>query len=123
MTSDDSGLRTISTVVAVLLAVPLFMMGVVMPLLGLTGLGKMPFGLGGWGMLMPVVPLVVFGGVAYVLYVGAGDDSGREVYSALEELRSAYARGELSDAEFENRRSRLQSHVDAAAPSEVESDE
>lgn len=109
MTDDSSGLRTISTVVAVLLAIPLFAMGVVMPLMAVTHGGQIMGGAGGLQILVPLIPLTLLSVLAYVLYVytGPSNESRRRTDSTLEELRSAYARGELSDEEFENRRDRL----------------
>lgn len=122
MTRDDSAVRTILTVGAVLFAIPLLMMGVVMPLLVLTGVAHFPFSFGGWQLLMPVVPLLLFGFLVYALYTGIGVESG-EANGELEELRLAYARGELSETEFENRRARLQSHASVGFQSEMSTDE
>lgn len=122
MTSDDSGLRVIATVVAVLLAIPLLMMGVVMPLLVLTGVGHMPFGIGGWKITLSVIPLVVVGSLVYVLFAGIGVED-QETDGELGELRSAYARGELSDTEFQNRRDRLRSQASTVPRSGVPNDE
>jgi len=102
------------TALAVLLAVPLFMMVVVMPLVALAGVGRASFGSAGFRLLMPLVPLAVLGTVGYVVYAAAGDDRGRRTDRERGELRVAYARGELSDAEFERRRDRLETRSGAA---------
>lgn len=122
MTRTDSGLRTIATVVAILFAIPVLMMSV-MVLLGLSGVGQMPGHAGGWQMLLPIIPLVVFGSAVYVLYTGIGDGSERETDRGLDELRTAYARGDLSETEFENRQSRLQAHANTGSRQEGSNDE
>ncbi|WP_233752262.1 MULTISPECIES: SHOCT domain-containing protein [Halostella] len=69
-------------------------------------------GLGGWPLLWVVVALVALGLLVYVAATqrrtnpdnerdGAADD-------ALSTLRARYARGEISDEEFEERRIRLE---------------
>jgi putative membrane protein len=122
MTRENSAVRTILTVGAVLFAIPLLIMGVVMPLVVLTGVAHVPFGFGGWQILMPVVPLFIFGTLVYALYTGVGEQS-EERTGELEALRLAYARGELSEPEFENRRARLQSQAKASLQSEASTDE
>jgi putative membrane protein len=74
---------------------------------GTWGTGGMsgPFMLVGFAMqLLFVVALV--GGAVFV-YRTVTSDTGDE-NTALEELRVAYARGDLTDEEFEQRRERLQ---------------
>jgi putative membrane protein len=122
MTTGDSGYGTLLTVLAVLLAVPPLVMVVAMPLVALTGVGHAPFGSAGLRLLMPLVPLTVLGTVWYVVYAAAGDDRGRRTDRELGELRVAYARGELSDAEFERRRDRLETRSETALR-EVSTDE
>lgn len=103
-----SGVGTATTVIAVLLAVPLFMGAVVMPLAAVAGGGAMMSGAGGLRMFVPLVPLTVLGVLVYTLYTyGGGSDRPTSSDGALAELRAAYARGELSDEEFERRRERL----------------
>lgn len=109
MSADDSVLRTVLIVIAVLLAIPLLMMTIMIPTMGLAGWGYMSTGTFGWGsVLLTAIPLVILLGVGYVLYIRTTGGDDRKTNGALEELRSAYARGELSDEEFENRRDRLQ---------------
>lgn len=55
---------------------------------------------------LPAVPVVVLIGVERPPFLGVQDGSGREADGALDELRAAYARGDVSDAEFEKRRDR-----------------
>ena len=58
------------------------------------------------GALVQLVFLSVLLGGAYLLYrTVSGDDGNR---SAMEELRSAYARGKLTDEEYETRREALE---------------
>ena len=64
-------------------------------------------GLGGFGMLgggMFLWPLLLIGLILLLVYGTnrEGQSSGPD--TALDELRERYARGELSDEEFENRR-------------------
>ena len=114
MTSTDSLVKAIVIVVAALVAIPLVMMAVMMPMMGMAGWSHMgdhgmwagTMGWGTWGLMM-IVPLLVLLGAGYAVYrvVSGGTDETRD--PALEELRQAYARGELSDEEFESRRARL----------------
>ena len=104
----DDTVRTAVLVLAGLLAVPLLMMVVMMPMMGLAGWGHMSAWGGGWGATVAMaIPLLVLGALGYLLYLGVREDSGGETNDALAELRAAYARGELSDEEFERRRDRL----------------
>ncbi|WP_227380186.1 SHOCT domain-containing protein [Haladaptatus halobius] len=107
-------LRVLLIVVALVLLVPLLMMLFMMPMMGMmgwwfggasgTGMGISPV----WGIGMMLVFLVVLLGIGYLLYRAftQGLFSGGD--PALEELRLAYARGELSQEEFEQRREDLQ---------------
>ncbi len=115
MNSDrsDGGLgRAVIVIIAVLLGLPI-----------LFGLIAMPMGLFGFwwdhGMMGSVSPifllpmagiwLLILGGLAVALIAILGRDRSSSAGEdrALEELRVAYARGELSDDEFEQRRARL----------------
>ena len=58
-----------------------------------------------WMLVMMLVPVVLIVAIAYLLY-RAGSGQGGD--SAIEELRRAYARGDISDEEFERRRNRLE---------------
>jgi putative membrane protein len=73
---------------------------------GMWGTGQPP----GWmvlaGVVVRLVGLAVVVGVGYLLYRALAD--GDESDQALEELRLAYARGDLSDEEYEQRRETLQ---------------
>lgn len=91
---------------------PLLMMG--MGFGGMMGYGGMMGqygGTSGWwpfvGMLVPVVFLLVLVGGGYLL-VRRTSDTQTSRDPAMEELRMAYARGDLTEEEFEARRERLQ---------------
>jgi len=114
--SQNNDRRTIGLIFLIVLAVfllPLLLMGFGMVGFGMMGgtWGGHMWGdgqAGGWfplaGVAMQLLFLLVVVGGGYLLYrglAGDGDDS------AMEELRSAYARGELSDEEYEQRREAL----------------
>lgn len=99
-----------------LIALPLLTMG--MGFGGMMGYGGMMGqygGTGGWwpfvGMLIPLIVLLLLLGGGYVV-LQRGIDSRSAQDPAIEELRTAYARGELSDEEFEDRRRRLQTEYE-----------
>lgn len=109
-TTDVGRLGALVLAAVVLLAlVPLFGMGA-----GMMGGGHM-WGAGGtapgWALLagvvmqLLVVALFVAGAVALYRALSGDGEQGDE---ALEELRLAYARGDLSDEEFEQRREQLE---------------
>ncbi|MFC6940842.1 SHOCT domain-containing protein [Salinirubellus sp. GCM10025818] len=114
MTRNSSFTRPLLLVVAVIVLLPVLVMATMMPMMGMWGWGHvaeggMWSGTGRWWtwLVMWFVPLLVVVGIGYLVYDGVrrtgtgGDDT------ALEELRVAYARGDLSDEEFEHRRERL----------------
>jgi len=106
----DRPLRLILIVVASILIIPLVLMAVMMPMMWMVGgmetggaVSMSPV----WGIGMMLVFLLIVLGVGYALYrtlTQAGISSGDP---AVEELRVAYARGELSQEEFEQRREAL----------------
>ena len=114
MTHNEPLPATLLIVLGAILLLPLLGMTVMMPMMGMWGWGHMAdtgmWGAGGgsWAwIVMWLVPLVALGGLGYLLYrglTGTTDESGDP---ALEALRLAYARGDLSDEEFEQRRQRL----------------
>ena len=69
-------------------------------------------GVSGWwllvGLVGRVLTLLVVVGVGYLVY-RALTESGNGADEAMDELRLAYARGDLSDEEYERRRERLES--------------
>jgi putative membrane protein len=99
----------------VLVLFPALFMGV-----GMMGIGGMMGGhmwggggATGWfpllGLVMQLLFLFVVVVGAYLVYRAvAGDGEAGDTDPAIEELRSAYARGELSDEEYENRREALE---------------
>ncbi|MEM4780596.1 MAG: SHOCT domain-containing protein [Halalkalicoccus sp.] len=106
-TTTDSLVRAVALIVALLVLVPLVMMLFAFPFMGFGHMGwAADGGMGVWGWLMPLLALLVLGVGGYLLY---GVLSGSVTDPALEELRSAYARGEIDDEEFETRRERLRS--------------
>lgn len=123
MADTDALLRAVLVIVVALLALPLVLMLVMVPFAGGMHGGTWGGGMWGWGpwetgmgwgtwLWMSVVPLVVLLVIAYGGYrlLRAGDRTGGD--AAIEELRRAYARGELTDEEYESRRERLESDRD-----------
>lgn len=114
MATDDSLIRTLLIVIVAILLLPVLMMTLAMPMMGVWGGGHMWNG-GMWGgsgatwmwLLMSVIPLLVLLGLGYLLYSAVRHSGGQRADPALEELRTAYARGDLTDEEFEERRERL----------------
>ncbi|WP_248517818.1 SHOCT domain-containing protein [Salinarchaeum laminariae] len=115
MDSDDVLLRTVVVVVTAVLLVPVLLMLVTVPMMGGMGGGHMMAD-GGWqgsdagwaGLGMWVVMLALVGGIGYVLFGAVRRTTTDASDPAIEELRVAYARGELSEGEFEERRERLE---------------
>lgn len=115
MATDDDLVRTLLIIVGIVFLFPFLMMLFVWPMMGTWGGGHMWDG-GMWGgtgtswgwLVMWLVLLVLLGGGGYLLYRASSSPEDGKTDGALEELRLAYARGELSDEEFETRRERLQ---------------
>ncbi|MCU4744526.1 SHOCT domain-containing protein [Natronoglomus mannanivorans] len=114
MATDDTMVRTLLIVIAAILLLPLLMMALAMPFMGVWGGGHMWNG-GAWDgtgatwmwVLMSIVPLLVILGLGYLLFDAVRRPGTQPRDPALEELRAAYARGDLTDEEFEQRRERL----------------
>lgn len=106
MSDADRLLWFIILLLAGVILVPMVLMGLFMPAMDAhwsTGDGVM----GVWWFGAWLVMLAVFFGIGYLLYrmvVGSDVSTGD---SAVEELRSAYARGEIDDEEYEKRYERL----------------
>jgi len=117
-TTDRQLVTIVLVVIAALIVLPMLFMGV-----GMMGGGPMmgdAWGHGMWGdgavtpgwlvfvwVGMRLVFLAVLLGALYLVYravTGGGGSTDR----AMEELRVAYARGELSDEEYERRREALE---------------
>nr|WP_238392243.1 SHOCT domain-containing protein [Halorussus amylolyticus] len=68
-------------------------------------------GTGGWwpfvGMLVPLIFLLIVLGGGYLVFRRMSETQTSR-NPAMEELRMAYARGDLTDEEFEARRDRLE---------------
>lgn len=114
MSQTETLTRTVLLVLLALVAIPLVMMVVMMPMMGWFGWGHMSAwmwdGSGGWvGMLLVmVIPLVIILGAGYLIYQSLTAVDTETEDAAITELRQAYARGDISDEEFETRRERLQ---------------
>jgi putative membrane protein len=110
MTAQDDAYPSVGTVFAILLAVPVVVMGLLMALSMLVGGGHGGMGMGtAWMLVMPLLPVGVLT-LAYYLFVTARrGGSGTASRRPIDELRAAYARGDLTDAEFETRREELAS--------------
>jgi len=116
--SDDTRLVTLLLVIiGAVFIFPLFFMG-----FGMMGFGPMMGGIwgghmwgdgtmSGWmfivGIVMQLLFLAALVGGGYLIY-RAITGSERSSDQALEELRLAYARGELTDEEYEQRREALE---------------
>ncbi|MFB6114092.1 MAG: SHOCT domain-containing protein [Halodesulfurarchaeum sp.] len=102
-------------IIGAIIVLPVLVMvfGGMMGYAGMMGYSGMMGGYGttgGWfpifGGLVPLLFLVVLVGGGYLLLRGGTETDSAED-PAMEELRLAYARGDLSDEEFENRRETL----------------
>ena len=111
--TSDGLLRIVRIVLAVIVLFPILMMVFAAPMMGMMGWwwgGGTAGGLSPlWGIGMMLVWLVVLVGIGYLLYRGLVGGVGSSLTGdrALEELRVAYARGDLTDEEFEERRAKL----------------
>lgn len=96
-------------VLAAIVLVPLLVMAFMMPMMGMmsgmggTGMAMSPV----WGFGMMLVFLLVLVGVGYALYRAVTSETVASQDPALEELRVSYARGELTQEEFEQRQEDL----------------
>lgn len=114
-TSDRQLVWVVVAIVAALFVLPVLLMGVWMLVAG-PMMGGWDHMMGGTTAGMARVPLAVgLQLVVFALLLGAGYLGYRAVTGtdeatdpALEELRTAYARGELSDEEYERRKDRLE---------------
>lgn len=111
--SSSNQLDTTTIVLLILGAIillPLFTMGFG-GMMGYGGMMGQYGGTGGWwpfvGMLVPLIFLLILLGGGYLVFRGMSEtQTSRD--PAMEELRTAYARGDLTDEEFEARRNRLE---------------
>lgn len=111
--SDQHDATTIVfLIIGAIIVLPILSMGTGVG--GMAGHGGMMGGYGttsGWGSLVGMfvqlaVPLVVLGGGYLAFRRVTESRSSRD--PAMEELRAAYARGDLTDDEFAERRTRLE---------------
>lgn len=108
---SDNTLRIVLLVLAVIVLAPLFMMALAVPMFGMWG--GMMGGFGGsdvhpmWGFGLSLVWVVVLLGGGYLVYRSLGASGGGTSDTAMEELRLAYARGDLTEEEFEERQTKL----------------
>lgn len=115
MASENHLIRILLILVATVVFIPILMMLVAWPMMGMWGGGHM-WGGGMWSgtgapwiwLVMWLVPLLILLGGGYLIYRAIRRQSDTEPDAALEELRLAYARGDLSNEEFEERRDRLE---------------
>jgi putative membrane protein len=113
--SSSNQLDTTTIVLLILGAIivlPLLTMGLGVG--GMMGYGGMMDGYGttsGWwplaGMLVQLVLLLALVGGGYLVFRRVTDSNSAQ-NPAMEELRMAYARGDLTDEEFETRRNTLE---------------
>lgn len=110
MTETETLLRTVLIVIAALFALPLVMMAIAGPFMGGMHTGTVDGVIGGagagawlWMTILPLLFLLVIGYGGYRVVTG-----GERSDAAVEELRRAYARGDLTDEEYETRRQRLE---------------
>lgn len=112
--TSDGFLWIVLVVLAILILFPLLMMVFALPMMGMMGWwwgnGVMGGGLSPlWGFGMMLVWLLVLVGIGYFLYrelIGRVETD-RATDPALEELRLAYARGDFTEDEYEERRQNL----------------
>ena len=94
-------------VLAVLLLASLLLMAVMMLMMGGMGAETMAMSpMSGIGMMVPFLLIVLAIGYGIYRLLRQGPSSERD--PALEELRMAYSRGELTEEEFKQRREDLQ---------------
>ena len=110
MVETDSLAGAILLVLVLLLALPMLAMAFATPMMGgHTWAWNDGTGVGWLWFVTWLVPLGVLLGVGYLLYAALTRQNSRgRDDPALEELRLAYARGDISSEEFEERRTRLE---------------
>ncbi|MDS0301451.1 SHOCT domain-containing protein [Halogeometricum sp. S1BR25-6] len=99
-------------ILGAIILLPLLTMGMGFGgMMGYGGIMGQYGGTGGWwplvGMLVPLIFLLILLGGGYLVFRRMSEtQTSRD--PAMEELRTAYARGDLTDEEFEARRERLE---------------
>lgn len=107
--SSDGLLRIVVIVLALIVLLPFLMMALAMPFMWtMGGWGGHMTGVTGWGTGMMLGWVLLLVGIGYLAYRSLTRSGPLTNDPAVEELRMQYARGELSDEEFEERRQRLE---------------
>ncbi|MFC7208948.1 SHOCT domain-containing protein [Natronoarchaeum sp. GCM10025321] len=113
---SSSNQLDVTTIVLLILGaiilLPLLTMGIGFGgMMGYGGMMGQYGGTGGWwplvGMLVPLIFLLILLGGGYLVFRRISETQTSR-NPAMEELRTAYARGDLTDEEFEARRERLE---------------
>lgn len=113
MTETESLVRVVIVILAALLLLPVLVMVLFMPMMGMWGGhmwngGMWNGGVGIWVWLLSWLGmLAILFGLGYLLFRGVNTSRPARPDPAVQELRTAYARGELSDEEYEERLHRL----------------
>lgn len=111
--SDRTLVRLVLLMLAAIVASPLLVMSLAVPMMGTMGHWGSDGGMVGvapwWGVGMGLVWLAVLALVGFASYRAllGSDSASTDTDAALEALRKAYARGDLTDEEFETRRAVL----------------
>jgi len=112
-TDNDDSLRIILIVIGAIVFLPVVFGLLMVPMMGMMGAWWVggDGGPTGWLLLWQVVPLLLLVAAAAL---GLRWLRGRELGGdpALQELRHAYARGDIDDEEFERRRAVLEDDTD-----------
>lgn len=106
--STDSLLRLLLVVLAAIILVPVLMMVFAIPLMWSGGMMGTYGASTLWGIGMTLVWLAVLVGIGYLFYRWLTGDRIPATDPALEELRLAFARGEVSEEEFQTRKEKLE---------------
>ena len=115
--SDDrSALALVLLLLAALVVAPVVLgigtmglggMGYGMPMMGWAFRGDLPWWVPVVGVAVQLALLAAVVGGVYLLFRSVAGSSDGDRNPAMAELRAAYARGDLTDEEFERRRERL----------------
>ncbi|WP_336037978.1 SHOCT domain-containing protein [Halobacterium yunchengense] len=111
--SDSDLLRVVVVLLAAFVLLPALAMALFVPMAGTMGWmsgGHVGAARSPLWLAMPLFWVVLVAALGYLAYravAGGGSDRGEDRDPALEELRSAYARGDITDEEYERRRERL----------------
>ncbi len=106
MNTSDRFLWVILVLVVIFLMAPLLLMFMVIPAMGPEWMHG-EHAAGGWWFASILVLLFLLVAIGFVFFQLLIRGDGTDEDTALEELRVAYARGELDDEEYEKRYERL----------------